>query len=69
MMSEKHLLIDYTNLLHKYRDPNAKPVLDYFNEAVKADPKFENRAKKLQMLFQGDPVKRKVTAGTAPGDQ
>ena len=67
-MAEKHILIDYTNLLHKYRDQNAKEVREYFEQAKQLDPNFESRAKKLHLLFQGVPEPVELaTAAAARG--
>lgn len=66
-MAEKHILIEYTNLLHKFRDPNAAEVKRFFEKAKALDPDFEARAKKLQLLFQGSPSRKTVKAANAPG--
>ena len=48
-MSEP-LIIKYTNLLHKYRDVNAKEVKE-FVEKHKDDEVFVRRAQTLNELF------------------
>ena len=50
-------LIEYTNLLHKYRDPDAEPVKKFLREQGKDDAKFVERAKKLNALFRSSSVR------------
>ena len=44
------LIITYTNLLHKYRDPNAKQVREFLARH-QDDKVFQRRAKTLNDLF------------------
>lgn len=44
------LIIQYTNLLHEYRDPKAGPVKDFL--AKHGDPVFQRRARVLNKLFR-----------------
>jgi hypothetical protein len=48
---KKPSIIEYTNLLHKYRDPDAEPVLEFVREHA-SDPVFVRRAKVLKRVFQ-----------------
>lgn len=45
------LIIQYTNLLHQYRDPNAKTV-QTFLEKHSQDRLFVKRAKVLNRVFK-----------------
>ncbi len=45
------LIIEYTNLLHKYRDPNADAVKDFLKEHLD-DEVFLKRAKGLNKVFR-----------------
>jgi len=47
----KHPLIEYTNLLHRSRDPEAK-VVKNFVEKHKDDEVLMRRIKKLNELFE-----------------
>jgi hypothetical protein len=44
------LIITYTNLLHKYREPNTKQVREFLAKH-KDDKVFQRRAKTLDKLF------------------
>lgn len=44
------LIITYTNLLHKYRDPRAKEVKEFL-EKHRGDAVFVRRAQTLNKLF------------------
>ncbi len=50
-MAQPLLIIEYTNLLHKYRDPGAAPV-KAFLEKHAADKLFQQRAQALNRVFQ-----------------
>ena len=50
MSGEQPLIIQYTNLLHQYRDPNAKPVKAFMKK--QRDPVFQRRARALNKLFK-----------------
>ena len=45
------LIIQYTNLLHQYRDPNA-PEVSAFVEEHRGDKVFVRRTKALNRVFQ-----------------
>ena len=45
------LLIEYTNLLHKYRDPSAGPV-QAFLQKHSGDAVFTRRAQALNKVFK-----------------
>ena len=47
-----HKLIEYTNLLHEHHDPNAEPVKDFLRKHGEKNPKFAERARKLNRLFE-----------------
>jgi hypothetical protein len=44
------LIITYTNLLHKYRDPQAKEVREFVEKHID-DKDFVRRAQTLDKLF------------------
>lgn len=46
----KPLIIQYTNLLHKYRDPLAKEVVDFVKQHEN-DKVFVRRANVLNMVW------------------
>lgn len=48
---EQPLIIQYTNLLHKYRDPNAEPV-KAFLEKHAVDNVFIKRAEALNEVWK-----------------
>jgi hypothetical protein len=50
MGCEQPLVIQYTNLLHQYRDPDAKPIREFLRKH--SDPVFRRRAKALNRLFK-----------------
>ena len=45
------LVIQYTNLLHKYPDPNAEPVKD-FRKQHADDPVFVRRAAAIDKVWK-----------------
>ena len=45
------MIIEYTNLLHKYRDSNADAVKDFL-KAHSSDEVFVKRAKALNKVFR-----------------
>lgn len=45
------LIIQYTNLLHQYRNPNAEIVKKFLEENSK-DPVFVKRARVLNKVFR-----------------
>ena len=45
------VIIEYTNLLHKYRDPNAAPVKEFL-KSHSSDKVFLRRAEALNKVFQ-----------------
>ncbi len=45
------LIIEYTNLLHKYRDPKAAPVKDFLKKHS-SDKLLAKRAKALNKVFR-----------------
>jgi hypothetical protein len=45
------LIIQYTNLLHQYGDPNAKPILDFLKQHA-SDVVFVRRAKAINKVFK-----------------
>lgn len=45
------LVIQYTNLLQKYRDPNAKAVAEFRQQHID-DRVFQERAKVLDEVFE-----------------
>ncbi len=45
------LIIQYTNLLHQYRNPNAETVKKFLEENSK-DPVFVKRARVLNKVFR-----------------
>lgn len=47
---ETPLIIQYTNLLHKHKNPNAKAIKD-FKEHYSEDEVFLKRAKILDALY------------------
>lgn len=47
---DQPLIIQYTNLLHRHRDPNAEPVLE-FRQQHANDKTFQSRAEVLDKLF------------------
>ncbi|MFA6038802.1 MAG: hypothetical protein WCV62_03935 [Candidatus Peribacteraceae bacterium] len=49
--NDNPLIIQYTNLLNQYRDPNA-PEVKAFVEQHKDDVVFVGRAKKLNKMFK-----------------
>ena len=50
MAKEQPVIIQYTNLLHKYRDPNATEVKAFLKEHAD-DRVLKNRAKVLNKVF------------------
>lgn len=46
------LIIQYTNLLHQYRDPQAPAVKEFRENHGKKDPVFRKRAETLDKVFQ-----------------
>ena len=46
-----NLIIEYTNLLHRYQDPNATPVKDFLKEHS-SDEVFVKRVKTLNKVFR-----------------
>lgn len=49
-MTEQPLIIQYTNLLHQYRDPNAEPVREFVRKHS-SDEAFVRRAATLDKMF------------------
>ncbi len=45
------MIIQYTNLLHQYRDPNADPVKEFLKKQS-ADKVFLRRAEALNKVFR-----------------
>ncbi len=54
MSTEAPLIIQYTNLLHKYGNPDAPAVRD-FVQANQADQVFVRRVDVLNKVFKGEP--------------
>lgn len=50
-MANPPLIIQYTNLLHQYRDPAAKPVQDFVARHA-SDSVFLKRAEVLNQMFK-----------------
>jgi hypothetical protein len=50
MVRMQPLIIQYANLLHEYRDPNAGPVKEFLKR--NSDPVLRRRAKVLNKLFR-----------------
>jgi hypothetical protein len=49
-MRKGALIVQYTNLLHRWRDPNAKSVREFLQKH-RNDAVFQRRAKVLNRLF------------------
>jgi hypothetical protein len=49
-MTEHPLIIQYTNLLHQYRDPKAEPVREFVRKHAN-DETFVKRAATLDKMF------------------
>jgi len=49
--TQEPLVITYTNLLHRHRDPNAAEVLAFVRQHA-GDPVFVGRVKTLNQVFQ-----------------
>jgi hypothetical protein len=61
-------LLQYTDLLHRFEDPDAKDVRDFIHKYAD-DEAFTRRAKKLNALFllkaASEPADTAVSGGTA----
>jgi hypothetical protein len=51
VMATQPLIIQYTNLLHQYRDPAAKPIRDFVAQHS-GDKVFLKRAEVLNQMFK-----------------
>ncbi|MEQ8788968.1 MAG: hypothetical protein RIC55_21835 [Pirellulaceae bacterium] len=52
MAENQPLIIQYTNLLHKHRDPNAAEVVKFLDEHGARDVAFKQRALKLNQVYK-----------------